>query len=65
MKLDNKEVGFGGEYRIEVDTTKPILPDCLGLYEICEALFEMHPTKAPVNDGFSPIFYQSFWHMRS
>jgi hypothetical protein len=29
--------------------------------ELKEALFEMHPDKAPGPDGFNPAFYQHFW----
>jgi hypothetical protein len=29
--------------------------------ELKEALFEIHPDKAPGPDGFNPAFYQHFW----
>ncbi|MCI38529.1 CNGC5-like protein, partial [Trifolium medium] len=29
--------------------------------ELKEALFQMHPDKAPGPDGFNPAFYQHFW----
>lgn len=29
--------------------------------EVREALFNMHPTKAPGPDGFHAIFFQTFW----
>ncbi|GAU34899.1 hypothetical protein TSUD_144300 [Trifolium subterraneum] len=31
--------------------------------ELKEALFQMHPDKAPGPDGFNPAFYQHFWEM--
>jgi hypothetical protein len=31
--------------------------------ELKEALFQMHPDKAPGPDGFNPAFYQHFWDM--
>jgi hypothetical protein len=31
--------------------------------ELKEALFEMHPDKAPGPDGFNPAFYQHFWEL--
>ncbi|KAL6227352.1 hypothetical protein ACLB2K_001311 [Fragaria x ananassa] len=31
--------------------------------EVHRALKQMHPYKAPGPDGFSPIFYQRFWHL--
>ncbi|XP_045802334.1 uncharacterized protein LOC123895912 [Trifolium pratense] len=31
------------------------------LEELKEALFQMHPDKAPGPDGFNPAFYQHFW----
>ncbi|MCI09408.1 CNGC5-like protein, partial [Trifolium medium] len=29
--------------------------------EVKDALFQMHPDKAPGPDGFNPVFYQHFW----
>lgn len=29
--------------------------------EVTDALFQMHPTKAPGPDGMSVIFFQTFW----
>jgi hypothetical protein len=31
--------------------------------ELKEALFQMHPDKAPGPDGFNPAFYQHFWDL--
>jgi ribonuclease HI len=31
--------------------------------ELKEALFQMHPDKAPGPDGFNPAFYQHFWNL--
>jgi hypothetical protein len=31
--------------------------------ELKEALFQMHPDKAPGPDGFNPTFYQQFWNI--
>jgi hypothetical protein len=31
--------------------------------EVREALFQMHPDKAPGPDGFNPAFYQHFWDL--
>ncbi|MCI28064.1 RNA-directed DNA polymerase (Reverse transcriptase), partial [Trifolium medium] len=31
--------------------------------EVKNALFQMHPDKAPGPDGFNPAFYQHFWNL--
>ncbi|XP_004310201.1 PREDICTED: uncharacterized protein LOC101298860 [Fragaria vesca subsp. vesca] len=31
--------------------------------EVLKALKQMHPLKAPGPNGFSPIFYQKYWHI--
>uniref|UniRef100_A0A2N9GCH6 Reverse transcriptase domain-containing protein n=1 Tax=Fagus sylvatica TaxID=28930 RepID=A0A2N9GCH6_FAGSY len=31
--------------------------------EVRQALFQMHPTKAPGPDGISAIFFQTYWHI--
>ncbi|KAK9929750.1 hypothetical protein M0R45_026836 [Rubus argutus] len=45
------------------DDMNVILSKQLSVEEIRLALFQMHPSKAPGLDGFSPCFYQHFWNI--
>jgi hypothetical protein len=45
----------------QVDNDKLLAP--ITKDELKEALFEMHPDKAPGPDGFNPAFYQHFWEL--
>lgn len=31
------------------------------VYEVKLVLFQLHPSKAPRNDGYSALFFQKFW----
>lgn len=52
------EEGLSPLVTTEMNHTLIISPSAL---EIKEALFSIHPDKAPGPDGFSASFYQSFW----
>jgi carbamoylphosphate synthase small subunit len=41
-----------------IDWVMPITKE-----ELREALFQMHPDKAPGPDSFNPAFYQHFWDL--
>ncbi|KAK2438202.1 hypothetical protein QL285_023013 [Trifolium repens] len=43
------------------DNDRLVLP--ITKEELREALFQMHPDKAPGLDGFNPAFYQHFWDL--
>jgi endonuclease/exonuclease/phosphatase family metal-dependent hydrolase len=43
------------------DNDKLVVP--ITKEEVREALFQMHPDKAPGPDGFNPAFYQHFWDL--
>jgi hypothetical protein len=43
------------------DNAKLLAP--ISKEELKEALFQMHPDKAPGPDGFNPAFYQHFWEL--
>jgi hypothetical protein len=45
----------------EEDNEKLVAP--ITKEEVREALFQMHPDKAPGPDGFNPAFYQHFWDL--
>lgn len=39
------------------------LNDPFSVLEIKEAIFQIHPSKAPGPDGFSAVFFQKYWHV--
>ncbi|XP_057452127.1 uncharacterized protein LOC130743933 [Lotus japonicus] len=43
------------------DSHLQVLADPFTKEDVEEALFQMHPTKAPGADGFLALFYQRFW----
>jgi hypothetical protein len=45
----------------EEDNDRLVMP--ITKEELKEALFQMHPDKAPGPDGFNPAFYQHFWEL--
>lgn len=40
-----------------------ILNEPFAAQEVKEALFQINPTKVPVPDGFSALFFQKCWHI--
>jgi hypothetical protein len=40
-----------------------MLTEPFTMEEFKEAMFSMHPDKCPGPDGFSPSFFQQFWHL--
>lgn len=47
---------------ISADMNEALVQDII-VEEVWQALKQMHPSKAPGPDGFSPGFYQRFWHV--
>lgn len=39
------------------------LSSVFSIEKVKEALFQMHPTKAPGQDGLPPLFYQKYFHL--
>lgn len=52
----------GVEQRVTADMNLALMRE-FQPHEVQNALFQMHPTKAPGPDGMSPLFYQKYWHI--
>ncbi|CAB4268750.1 unnamed protein product [Prunus armeniaca] len=57
---DYEEVADVMRGRVSEEMNRKLLADFTA-EEIKHALFQMHPSKAPGPDGFSPLFYQQYW----
>ncbi|MCH80014.1 hypothetical protein A2U01_0000776 [Trifolium medium] len=61
-KLVNEEnVAVTTQPKLCEDNERLVMP--ITREELKEALFQMHPDKAPGPDGFNPAFYQHFWDL--
>ena len=56
-----KDSGYNGR-EVSTDMRTSLDKDFTEV-EMKEALFQMHPDKAPRLDGMTVLFYQKYWHL--